>query len=597
MEQQQKPVLIYDGDCAYCAYQVRYWQRLTGDAVVYEPWQTAAGRYPEISREDFQGSIQLITPGGERYQGAAAAFRVVAMGGRPLAMRAYHHLPGYSWVSERLYTFVSHHRTGAGRSARFLWGKERYPAEYKNISWLFLRLLGLIYLAAFVSFGVQADGIIGSQGILPLGEYLQALTGQYGRDAWWSYPSVFWLGAGNTALQVVWLTGAVASLLLVANILTRLMLPLLFVLYLSVVYAGQVFFNFQWDTLLLETGFLAIFLPYGSPIILFLLHWVLFRLRFLSGASKLLSGDASWGDFTALNVYFETQPLPHVGAWLAHQLPDWLLRVSVGGVFFVELLVPFMIFLPRRPRMFAAWATIIMQLLIMLTSNHNFFNLLTLVLCVLLFDDRALQRLWSGKMGQLSLSPGRFAAGFAGLLAALIISTTLTMMWVTMAGRPLPAINGKVVQLMIQWRLVSNYHVFPVMNTKRLEVVVEGSEDERVWKAYEFKYKPGDLKQTPRFIVPHQPRLDWHMWFAALSPPYTPMSYWFDDFMLRLLEGSPDVLALIKTNPFPDGPPRYLRARLENYRFTTPEQRAATGDWWTREPAGIYFPSIYLLPE
>jgi len=203
-----------------------------------------------------------------------------------------------------------------------------------------------------------------------------------------------------------------------------------------------VFFNFQWDFLLLEAGFLAIFLPYGSPFILFLLHWVLFRLRFLSGLSKLLSGDESWANFTALKYYFETQPLPHIGAWYAHQLPEWLLRAGVGWTFFVELLVPFLMFLPRQPRLFAAWTTIVMQVLILLTSNHNFFNLLTIVLCLLLFDDRAFRwmhyREWSkpaarGVMGNFlrvaTPVPGRIANAFAGLLAVVILSSTLSMMW------------------------------------------------------------------------------------------------------------------------------------------------------------------------
>jgi predicted DCC family thiol-disulfide oxidoreductase YuxK len=607
MEDTNRPVLIYDGDCDFWAYQARYWQRLTGDAVDYQPYQAVAARYPGVPSEEFARAVQLLTADGGRYSGAEAAFRVRAAGGRTAALACYRHLPGCARLSEALYGLVSRHCTGAYRLARFSWGRERYPQEYHLVSWLFLRSLALIYLIAFWSFGVQATGLVGSDGILPVQADLQALAAQYGHKAYWMFPSVFWLDASNTALKAVAAAGSVASVLLFANILPRLMLPLLFVLYLSVDYAGQVFFNFQWDFLLLEAGFLAIFLPYGSPYILFLLHWVLFRLRFLSGLSKLLSGDPSWAHFTALDYYFETQPLPHVGAWYANQLPDWLLRVGVGWTFFVELVVPFLMFLPRNPRLFAAWTTIVMQVLIIMTSNHNFFNLLSIALCLLLFDDRAFRwlhyRRWStarargiirGFLYVARLAPGRFANVFGAALAVVIFSSTLSMMWSTTTGGPLPAFNEPVVRALVQWHVVNNYHVFPIITTQRPELIVEGSMDGTHWKAYGFKYKPGDPKRRPPFVVPYQPRLDWQMWFAALYPPNSRVAYWFYDFMRRLLQGSPDVLALLGHNPFPDHPPKYLRARLDLYKFATPEVRRKTGKWWTRKPLGVYVPRVTL---
>jgi len=607
MQETNNTVLIYDGDCSFCAWQVRYWQRLTGQAVDYQPYQTAAAGHPGIPGGELGGAIQLLTPDGRRYGGAEAVFRVLAAGGRTAALACYRHLPGCSRLSEAAYRFVTRHRTGAYRLAKLCWGRERYPSQYHLVSWLFLRSLALIYLAAFASFGMQADGLVGSQGILPVQADLKDMAAHYGNSAYWLFPSVFWLDAGNTALQAVALGGMAASLLLFANILSRLMLPLLFLLYLSVVYAGQVFFNFQWDFLLLETGFLAIFLPYGSPFILFLLHWVLFRLRFLSGLAKLSSGDEAWSGFTALKYYFETQPLPHVGAWYAHQLPEWLLRAGVGWTFFVELLVPFLMFLPRQPRLFAAWTTIVMQVLILLTSNHNFFNLLTVVLCLLLFDDRAFRwlhyRTWSppsaggllrGFLRVTQLRPGRFANAFAAVLAAVIFTSTLSMLWSTTSGRPLPAVNEAVVRALVQWHVVNNYHVFPIITTARPELVLEGSMDGSTWKAYGFRYKPGELTRAPPFVVPHQPRLDWQLWFAALYPPNSRVAYWFYDFMRRVLEGSPDVLALMGHNPFPDHPPKYLRARLETYKFSTPGVKRETGQWWTSKPLGVYVPPLTL---
>jgi len=591
MPHSDRPVLVYDGDCDFCSRQARYWQRLTGEAIDYVPCQEAADKHPGITQEEIARGIQLLMPDGSRHRGAAAAFRVLAAGGRSGWLRASRLLPGFAALAEAAYRTTNRHRLAAGRLSRLLWGRERYPSEYRSVSWLFLRLLGLIYLAAFVSFGVQALGLIGSQGILPLSDELQTLSAEYGARAWWLKPSLFWLNAGDAAIQAVCVAGGVAALLLTLNILTRVVLPLLFVLYLSLVYAGQVFMNFQWDFLLLETGFLAIFLPWGSAVIIWLMHWVLFRLRFLSGAYKLLSGDESWSGFTALQHYFETQPLPHAGAWFAHQLPDMVLRAGVGFTFFAELLVPFLVFLPRNPRLFAAWVTILMQLLIILTSNHNFFNLLTILLCLLLFDDRAL-RTWH--LPQLQLRPGRFATLCASVLAVLIVSSTLSMMWSSFTQRPLPAFNEQVVRLLVQWHVVNNYHVFPNMTTKRPEIIVEGSNDGKNWLAYGFRYKPGDLSRRPAFIVPHQPRLDWMMWFAAIGRPDTRTTYWFPDFMVRLLEGSPQVLALLEHNPFPERPPRLVRARLENYRFTTPEERAATGNWWVSKPIGLYMPPLSL---
>lgn len=591
MSRSDRPVLVYDGDCDFCSGQVRYWQRLTGDAVDYATLREAAGAYPDIAAEDYAGNLQLHMPDGTRHSGATAAFRVLAAGGRPGWLRASRLLPGLAAFADAVFRLMTRHPVAAARLSRLLWGRERYPSEYASVSWLFLRLLGLIYLTAFVSFGVQALGLIGSHGILPLTDELQSLAAQNGDRAWWLFPNLFWLDDGDAAIQGVCVAGAVAALLLTLNILPRLMLPLLFVLYLSLVYAGQVFMNFQWDFLLLETGFLAIFLPWGSAVIIWLLHWVLFRLRFLSGAYKLLSGDPTWSHFTALKYYFETQPLPHVGAWYAHQLPDSVLRAGVGFVFFVELVVPFLMFLPRNPRLFAAWMTILMQLLILLTSNHNFFNLLTLVLCLTLFDDRALRAL---PLPGLELRPGRIATLWAALLAVLIVSSTASMMWSTFTRQPLPAFNETITRLLVQWHVINNYHVFPRITTKRPEIIVEGSNDGKDWRAYGFRYKPGDLSRRPPFVVPHQPRLDWMMWFAAINPPNTRTTYWFPDFMVRLLEGSSQVLALLEHNPFPDRPPRLVRARLENYRFTTPAERAATGNWWVSEPLGIYMPPLSL---
>ena len=227
----------------------------------------------------------------------------------------------------------------------------RIDNELRLTSWLFLKLLALIFFAAFVSLYGQIAGLVGPNGILPLGEFQDYLNQRHGSEAYWWLPTIFWLGNSDVALQGATVAGAVLSLLLLLGVMPRISLLLMTLLYLSLYQAGQIFLNFQWDYLLLETGLLAIFLVRGpSWLVLLLFHWLLFRLRFLSGISKLLSGDPSWSSLTTLNYYFETQPLPHWGSWYAHQLPEWLLQAGTALVLFSELVVPFFIFLPRRLR-------------------------------------------------------------------------------------------------------------------------------------------------------------------------------------------------------------------------------------------------------
>ncbi len=473
------------------------------------------------------------------------------------------------------------------------------PADdYVLVSALFLRLLALVYLAAFVSLWPQILGLAGSDGILPLAERLERIAAEFGGGGFWQHPSLFWFDASDTTLQFAPVAGSLFALLLFFNILPRTSLSLLFALYLSLFHAGWVFMNFQWDYLLLEGGFLAIFLPSGRRIVIWLYRWLLFRLRFLSGAAKLLSQDPSWVGFTALAAYFEVQPLPHAGAWYAHQLPEGVLQAGVGLVFFAELVVPFLMFLSRGPRFFAAWVTIGLQLLILLTSNHNFFNLLTIFLCLFLFDDQALRRAlpsrlvaWLQRGGQSPrLAIPRWLLNPAlGLLALALLSVSGLQIWEMFSGRRGPQPVAQAMDWFAPFRVVNKYHVFPTMKEERLEVVIEGSADGELWRSYAFKYKPGDPAQRPAFLVPHQPRLDWMLWFLPLG--FHPVhALWYEAFLDRLLEGSPSVTALLGSNPFSEKPPRYLRAALYRYRFTSPAERRATGDWWTREYVAPFYP-------
>ena len=594
-----RPLLAFDADCSFCRVWVEYWKRLTGDRVLYAPYQEIAQHFPRIPREQFAAAVQLILPDGEVRSGAHAVFSALeTVPGKRWMLWLYERVPGAAAVSEMAYRVIAGHRQFAFGATKFLWGIPLVPQTYGTSSWLFLRLLGAIYLVAFVSFGVQAPGLIGSRGILPVAEFLPAARQYLGAAAYWSLPTVLWFNSGNAFIKADWIVGAGFSLALLLGLSWRAIRIALFLLYLSLVTASQVFLSFQWDALLLEAGFLAIFLG-SSPLIVRLFRWLLFRLMFLSGAVKLLSGDPSWRSFTALPVHYETQPLPTPLAWYFYQLPGWFHRGSVGVVFFVELLVPFLIFAPRRIRFFAGFSIVLFQILIFVTGNYAFFNLLAIALCLFLFDDllfdnRYFRRVLRRKTAVLPASvsdTGQLSVQWAicRALATLVLFVSGYQMSGMFAHvRWAPA--ELVVSAIAPFEIVNTYGLFAVMTTSRPEIVVEGSNDGVNWLPYEFKYKAGDLARRPAWVQPHQPRLDWQMWFAALGNYRT--DPWTLQLMAKLLEGSPDVLRLFDKNPFPGSPPRAVRAMVYGYRFTSAVERRATGDWWHRDWKGVYLPPL-----
>jgi hypothetical protein len=298
---------------------------------------------------------------------------------------------------------------------------------------------------------------------------------------------------------------------------------------------------------------------------------------FESGAVKLLSGDPTWRNLTALSYHYETQPLPTPVAWYAYQLPSLVQKISVVGVFAVELILPFLFFATRRLRVIAAWTTIAFQLLIALTGNYTFFNLLTILLCVFLFEPSRVDRTpWNA----------RFVAVVLIVLGSLQL---LTMFGIT---RDLPEPFGSIDFRAQTFHLVNRYGLFAVMTTSRPEIIIEGSNDGNRWQAYEFKYKPGDPNRPLPWVAPYQPRLDWQMWFAALSNSQS--NPWFQQLLFRLLEGRTEVTGLLVYNPFPDRPPRFIRAVTYDYHFTDWATRRKTGAIWTRTPLGDYFPEVSL---
>jgi predicted DCC family thiol-disulfide oxidoreductase YuxK len=579
---------------------VSYWNGLTGDRVEYAPWQTSAGRFPDVPRSDFQKAVQYFE-NDKRYQGADAVFHLLALvPGWRWTLWPYQHIPGLAALTEWLYAFVAGHRNVGYRVTRALWGKSVERPSYRIASSLFSRALALIYSFAFVSFGLQIRGLIGAQGILPVTEFLAEATQQLGASRFWQVPTLFWWANSEYALESIVWGGAVlafaAAIVRPHSSTQKAAFVVMFVFYLSIVTGGQIFMGYQWDYLLLEAGFLAIFLkPAYTRVWLF--RWLLFRLMFESGAVKLLSGDLAWRNLTALAVHYETQPLPTPIAWYMMQAPLWFQKVSTTSVFFVELILPFLMFGPRRCKQIAAVGTILFQILILLTGNYTFFNLLTIAFCLFLLDDRFLSRIAGSKLLQQEpRNPGairlvrsnRYVSAF---LFAFVMLLSLAQLG-GMFGIDVPVPVGRALAVASRFGVVNSYGLFATMTMTRPEISIDGSNDKIEWQSYIFPYKPGPLNRAPGWAAPFQPRLDWQMWFAALGTYRE--NPWMLRFMIRLLQGSPPVLQLIERNPFPVQPPKYIRAMVYQYRFTTFAERRQTGNWWKRELLGTYLPPISL---
>ena len=488
--------------------------------------------------------------------------------------------------------------------------------EHRFSDWLFLRVLGVVYLCAYASLIPQIVGLFGEHGILPA-------------------------GAADATLRGVCIAGALVSIALIAGVAPIVTVPLLWLGYWWLSNACAEFLGYQWDALLLETGLLATLV---APVVwrdrardgfdpprpaVWLMLWLLFRLMFGSGAVKLASGDPTWRNLTAMTFHYETQPIPNPVAYYMHHVPVAFNKASTAVTLAIELAAPFLIVGPRRLRLVAAGLLVGLQMLVAATGNFAFFNLLSIALCVWLVDDEAWKaaiarvsatglvpstgsgRAWRGPR---TASHGRFRRT-ASIAAAIVIVPVSLLHFTSSLGFLLPGwqIAAPIAEVVAPLRSVNSYGLFAVMTTTRPEIIVEGSNDGTTWMAYEFSYKPGELTRRPPFVAPHQPRLDWQMWFAALGRYEE--NGWFQNFCARLLEGSPDVLRLLARDPFNGRPPRYIRAELYEYRFARSAEGHPTahsprgGDpvasrssnsescprcWWTRERLGAYSPVISL---
>ena len=493
--------------------------------------------------------------------------------------------------------------------------------------WIFLRALGLIYFSAFYALAFQIRGLIGPDGILPAREFLDAVTRQLGSSRIWFAPTLLWFSCGNHMLMTICWLGMIASALVVLNVWPRANLLTCFVCFLSFVAAAQDFSGYQSDGMLLEAGFLAMFFaPAGfrpglgqasppSRASLFLLQWEWFRIYFESGVVKLASGDPQWRNFTAMDEYYQNGPLPTWIGWYVQHLPHGFHAFATGATLVLELGLVFMMFLPRRWRILCFFIVTAWQIPVILTANYTFLNYLVLLLGVLLLDDRFIAKVvpepW--RQALVPSSPGTpvesslptaVSAPVANtkainpLTALRLALTTVMLTWifyvtsvemVWMLSPRLPLWRAPVAALE-PFRIANRYGLFAVMTRGRYEIEFQGSNDGEHWTTYPFLYKPQNPDERPRIYAPYQPRFDWNLWFASLGS-------WRENVIVpsteeRLLAGAPDVLALFAGNPFPQHPPKQVRAMIWQYWFTSLAEKRATGRWWRREIIGLYAPVL-----
>jgi len=458
---------------------------------------------------------------------------------------------------------------------------------------VYQRCLALILLVAFLNAAFEFKPLLGEHGLLPVPLFTKAVPFS-------ASPSLFFFAPNDTAFTIAAWLGVLLACLALSGITERyrtwfsmLVWAALWVLYISFVNVGQTFYAFGWGSILLEATFYAIFL--GSrratpqTIVIWLLRWLLFRLMFGAGLIKM-RGDPCWRDLTCLNYHYETEPMPGPLSWFFHWAPAWFHKSGVLFNHFSELVVPFAYFLPQPIAAIAGAITIAFQSVIFAGGNLSWLNALTMVLAVSTFDDRFFARflpIRAPATGRPALAHRLATLGVGILVAILSIQPIRNML------SPAKVMNT----VYNRFHLVGTYGAFGSITRPRYEVIVEGTDEpaptaSTKWREYEFKGKPGDLGRMPGQVAPYHLRLDWLMWFAALS------SYeeqpWFAPFMRKLLEGDRAVLSLLRGNPFADRPPRYVRALIYEYHFSSPGERAATGLWWTRKLVGTYFPASSL---
>jgi len=474
-------------------------------------------------------------------------------------------------------------------AAQLIWE----TGDYWLTRLVFQRALGVVYLIAFLCALNQFRPLLGEHGLLPVPAFVKQASFR-------ETPSLFFLAPKDWAFTTAAWIGIALSILVIAGVADRryswlnaLVWFVMWVLYISFVNVGQTFYAFGWESILLEAGFFSIF--FGSRlveppvVVIYLLRWLEFRVMFGAGLIKL-RGDPCWRNLTCLDYHYETQPMPNPLSWYFANGPEWTKKAGVAFNHFSELLIPFLYFLPQPLATIGALVTIVFQALIFASGNLSWLNFLTMVLAIPAIDGRYLAAVLPVRAPELHAPH----LGYRIAVAALAIMV---------AGLSIEPIRNMLSPRQIMntsfnpFHLVGTYGAFGGITRQRFEVVVEGTDDAVIssstrWKEYEFKGKPNDVTRMPPQIAPYHLRLDWLMWFAAMSNYY---DYpWFVNFVAKLLENDRPVLSLLKSNPFPDHAPKFVRAELYEYHFANPETRKRTGQWWSRTLVGPWFPTVSL---
>jgi len=455
-------------------------------------------------------------------------------------------------------------------------------SHYVASAELFMRLLGMVYVFAFGAFLFQIEGLLGKNGILPIGTYLYLVKARV-RYPYYNVPTLFWLNHSDAFIWSVAFLGTCCGVLLLAGVYPPLMLAVLYILYISIVSAGQDFLSFGWEMFLLEVTLNAFFLSWTTipnPIIWLSLNVLLFRFHFQGGMVKLQSRDRNWRNLTGVAYHYQSQPLPNTIAWYAYRLPLWFQKLSCAVMLIVEIVVPFFIFTTDELRLGVYFAFVGLQFFIWLTGNFSFLNYLTVALCTILIADRYLPY-------QIIYTETPFGMD----LVLTVIGTLLLMAQViNFWNSYLPRLSflSDLFAYLHPFHIGNRYGIFAIMTTRRIEIVLEGSEDGINWREYLFRYKPSEIERRPRRIAPYQPRLDWQMWFLPFSNYAS--EGWLQSFCYHLLKGTPPVLRLLRYNPFAEKPPKFVRGLAYEYVFTEPGEKG----WWKRIFMGRYTPDLSL---
>jgi hypothetical protein len=489
------------------------------------------------------------------------------------------------------------------------------PATYWLTRWVLLRLLGLVYLVAFLVAAHQIIPLVGHDGLLPADLFLERVSQHFGSSAagFQQLPSIFWWNTSDAFLAGAAWAGAALSLVVLCGYANSILLLLLWALYMSFIHIGQLWYSYGWETQLLETGFIAIFLcplwdprPFGRtppPLIaLWIYRWLIFRIMLGAGLIKI-RGDECWRDLSALFYHYETQPVPGPLSRALHFAPPWFHKLGVLWNHFIELIVPWFGLGPRWMRNTAGILMASFMGILIFSGNLSFLNWLTIIPCLACIDDSIWRRFLPRQLllraeGAESTKRDTMTPRFMAGLFALVVA------WLSYAPvKNLVSRNQAMNASFDKLHLVNTYGAFGTVGRERYEIVFEGTDevlavDSSQWREYEFKAKPGDPARRPPIITPYHYRLDWQIWFAAIPGVHydlrtlpTPQHYpWVARFVWKLLQNDREILGLLANNPFPDGPPRYVRALVYKYKYAPSGN--AEGLWWSREKVGVWLPAV-----